>query len=450
MADHCAVTIPLEKIRRIQIYVNTARKSLAAIKKETGADYILNGTLYNMKTFHPNCHLKVDGEVLACPDYTVEGYAWNQGPDISMDTLPDGRALNYIACTPLIVSGTPVAKLTYDPGQGGRRGRSAIGIKAGRLALYCTRDGSSASRTPEKLRDDLAAAGWESAVMLDGGGSSQCDFPNGTVESERIVATYLLFWEKKNRTKEETNIGNFKKKVCLDAGHDASNTANASPDGTYLEHEFALDMAKRIKSVLESAGVQVVETRPDSDAVSLEERRRISNKASPDLFVSLHSNAAVGTGWNSARGWECYVYGLSGKRYEAAKAILARVEGVAPAIRKEAILERPELYVLKHTIAPAVLIEHGFHTNKEDVAWMKNDAYRQRLAQAEGYGILDYLCVPIPMEKTESELAVEWITGNGIMKGGESGDLMLEKPMTRKEFAVMMWRYKNKSEHGTF
>ena len=84
-----------------------------------------------MKTFRPNCHLKVDGEVLACPDYTVEGYAWNQGPDISMDTLPDGSQLNYIACTPLIVSGAPVEKLTYDPGQGGIRGRSAIGIRQG-------------------------------------------------------------------------------------------------------------------------------------------------------------------------------------------------------------------------------------------------------------------------------------------------------------------------------
>ena len=71
--DHCAVTIPMEKIRRIRIYINTARKSLAAIKKETGADYILNGTLYNMKTFRPNCHLKALGQVLACPEYAVAG-----------------------------------------------------------------------------------------------------------------------------------------------------------------------------------------------------------------------------------------------------------------------------------------------------------------------------------------------------------------------------------------
>lgn len=54
MADHLAVTIPLSNIERIQIYVNTARKSLSEIQGETGADYIINGTLYNMRTFEPN------------------------------------------------------------------------------------------------------------------------------------------------------------------------------------------------------------------------------------------------------------------------------------------------------------------------------------------------------------------------------------------------------------
>ncbi|MDR3729482.1 MAG: hypothetical protein Q3X94_06850 [Oscillospiraceae bacterium] len=133
MADYCAVTIPLGDIEQIQLYINTARKSLSAIRAETGADYILNGTLYNMSTFEPNCHLKAEGEVLCRPPYAVAGYAWQTGPDISMDTLPDDGQNNYIACTPLIVSGAPLNSLTYDVGQGGERGRSAIGIKDGRL-----------------------------------------------------------------------------------------------------------------------------------------------------------------------------------------------------------------------------------------------------------------------------------------------------------------------------
>lgn len=193
MSNPCAVTVPLSRIGRIQVYVNIRRRTLTQIMRETGADYGLNGTLYNMRTMAVNCHLKADGKVLAAPAYTVAGYAWDTGPDIRMDMLPNS-AQNYIACTPLIVSGKALSKLTYDPGQGGKRGRSAIGIKGDRLALYCSRDGSAAARTPEALRDDMEAAGWESAIMLDGGGSSQCDFQGQRITSSRRVQHYILVY----------------------------------------------------------------------------------------------------------------------------------------------------------------------------------------------------------------------------------------------------------------
>lgn len=196
MADHCAVTIPLKDIARIQIYINSPRKTLSSIKQATGADYLLNGTLYNMSTGAVNCHLKTEGRVIARPGYSVYGYAWDVGPDIAMRVLPTNTA-NYIACTPLIIGGVKSAKPTYDPGQGGRRGRSAIGIKGDRLALYCTRDGGSMARTPEGLRDDLYAAGWDSAVMLDGGGSSQCDFAGKKITSSRKVQHLILVYLRK-------------------------------------------------------------------------------------------------------------------------------------------------------------------------------------------------------------------------------------------------------------
>ena len=81
----------------------------------------------------------------------------------------------------------------------GRRGRSAMGIKGDRLALYCTRDGSGAARTPEQLREDLHAAGWDSAVMLDGGGSSQCDFAGKKIVSFRKVQHLILVYLKRGR-----------------------------------------------------------------------------------------------------------------------------------------------------------------------------------------------------------------------------------------------------------
>lgn len=204
MADFCAVTIPLAEIRRIQIYLNPQRKTLTAIKKETGANYLLNGTLYNMTTGKVNCHLKVDGQAIAKPGYTVQGLEWDTGPDIAMSGLPSGKR-SYIACTPLIVGGRKLDKLTYDGGQDGKRGRSAIGLKGDRLALYCTRDGSASGRTPEQLRDDLHAAGWESAIMLDGGGSSQCDFAGQAVPSGRCVQHLILVYLKEKKGETDMN-----------------------------------------------------------------------------------------------------------------------------------------------------------------------------------------------------------------------------------------------------
>lgn len=209
------------------------------------------------------------------------------------------------------------------------------------------------------------------------------------------------------------------KKVCLDAGHNAGNQANKSPDGTYFEHEFALDMAKRIKRHLERHGVEVAETRPDGSDVSLGQRCRISNQAGADLFVSLHSNAtgALSTGpdgWGSARGWECYVYGLSGERYEAARAILAQVQGTASVIRPTPIRAWPGLYVLAHTNAPAVLIEHGFHTSREDVQFLKDPAYRETLAAAEARGVLNYLGIPW-QPVSELDAAVDKLAEAGII-----------------------------------
>ena len=39
-------SIPLGDIERIQIYINRSVKTLAEIKAETGADYLINGGLY--------------------------------------------------------------------------------------------------------------------------------------------------------------------------------------------------------------------------------------------------------------------------------------------------------------------------------------------------------------------------------------------------------------------
>jgi hypothetical protein len=201
MANLCTATIPFNAIERIQIYINNGRRqTVADIKTATGADYVLNGTLYNMSTGEAVCHLKADGKLYCSPAYAVYGYAWNTPGDFGLTLLPnvplsgDIGKRNYIACDRLIPTMSPY----IGKDRQGKRGRTAIGIKDGCLALYCSKDGTTAARTPEKLRDELYAAGWDDAIMLDGGGSSQCDFLGAKVKSSRKVAHLILVYLKKS------------------------------------------------------------------------------------------------------------------------------------------------------------------------------------------------------------------------------------------------------------
>lgn len=194
--------IPLETVERVQIYINTGRKTLEAIKAETGADYLLNGGLYNMAQWRAVCNLKADGYICAEDPWQYRGYAWDAGPDISMQIVPVGEKLNYICCVALIWNGQPL-NLDYPAELGGARPRSAMGLKGGRLCLYCT----NSNVTPEGLRSELLELGWESAVMLDGGGSSQCDFDGQRITSARVVHNLILVYTRKGEKEDKPMDG---------------------------------------------------------------------------------------------------------------------------------------------------------------------------------------------------------------------------------------------------
>lgn len=380
--------IPLSKVSKIQLYINSGKKSLAAVMAETGADYGMNGGLFSgSKSL---CNVKADGKVVNDPGWTEYGYAWNTGPDISMDIIPNSKK-NYIGCVQLKAGKAPA----YQPDMGGKRGRTAMGLAGSNLVLYCTGDGTADASTPEDLHTEmLQKFQCDSALMLDGGGSSQCDFKGKKITASRVVANLILVYLKKEGDKPVSD----KKKVVLDAGH-GNQSNNQSPDGSYSEPEFALDMAERMRAILTRHGVAVTFTRSGADNPTgkadtndLQYRCDVANAIKDlDLFVSLHSNAA-GSGWSSARGWEIYASspGDTAGRNIAAKAIAKRVREAGVTVHGEAV-KHERFYVLKNTTAPAVLIEHGFHTNKEDVALLKSADHRKKLAVAQCKGILDYL-----------------------------------------------------------
>lgn len=175
--------------------------------------------------------------------------------------------------------------------------------------------------------------------------------------------------------------------VCLDYGHGKSTAGKRSPDGTLLEYEFNRDVGRRLKTILERHNVKVIQTVDDDTDLALVSRCGVANYHDCDYFVSIHANADKEY-WTSANGWEIYVVSLGGKAEELAKKIQKHSKELG---LKDRGLKTANFTVLTDTNMPAVLIEHGFYTNKEECEKLKDSNFRHKCAECDAKGILEQL-----------------------------------------------------------
>ena len=181
---------------KAQIYYNKNKKSLAEIKKETGCTHVINGYLFNKK-FQPVEWCVIDGRAISTSMYNDFGFAlFKSKPLFNLASL--FKDTNFLSGIPIIVKGNfAYRRLTPDVAREAQR--TAVGwTKEGKIILFC----SSGRMTREKLQGKMKDLGAYNALMLDGGGSTQCIFPTGKIYSSRKVPTVLCFW-KKSENKEE-------------------------------------------------------------------------------------------------------------------------------------------------------------------------------------------------------------------------------------------------------
>ena len=175
--------------------------------------------------------------------------------------------------------------------------------------------------------------------------------------------------------------------ICLDYGHGASTEGKKSPDGTLLEYEFNRDVGRRLKAILERHNVEVIESAIGDADVSLSARCDVANFYKCDYFVSIHANAHKEE-WTDASGWEIYIIAKGGQAEELAKRIHKYSKELG---LKDRGIKVANFQVLRDTEMPAVLIEHGFYTNKEECEKLKSDSFRQKCAECDAKGILEQL-----------------------------------------------------------
>ncbi|MBS3026495.1 MAG: N-acetylmuramoyl-L-alanine amidase [Dolichospermum sp. DET50] len=172
--------------------------------------------------------------------------------------------------------------------------------------------------------------------------------------------------------------------VIIDPGHGGKDSG-ALGIGGVQEKDIILPIGKRIAEILERNGIQVIMTRDSDFFVSLPGRVTIAQRANADAFVSIHANSA-GENRPEVNGLETYHYntGLTLARIVHSK-ILQSLNIRDRSVRKA------RFYVLRKNSMPAILVETGYLTGRNDVAKLRTTAYQNQMADAIAQGILQYL-----------------------------------------------------------
>ncbi|MEQ2528805.1 N-acetylmuramoyl-L-alanine amidase [Bacillaceae bacterium CLA-AA-H227] len=192
-------------------------------------------------------------------------------------------------------------------------------------------------------------------------------------------------------------------KILIDAGHGYNTPGKRSPDGM-REYEFNRVVASYAKSLLEKFDdVTVYFSHSDTKDVSLQERTNKANHLDVDCFVSIHANA-YGTGWNNVSGIETYVYTT---KPTVATALAEKVQKnlIVATGRTDRGVKTGTFHVLKATAMPAIIVECGFMTNKEEVQLLRSDVYRRTCAEAIVKGIKSQFKLKDKLEMTYTVLA---------------------------------------------
>ena len=214
------------------------------------------------------------------------------------------------------------------------------------------------------------------------------------------------------RPQRVQNVGKVQT-VVLDPGHGGHDKGAVSRYGN--EKDFALDVARKLRPLLQAKGLRVVMTREGDYFVPLDVRAQIANAARNSIFVSVHFNATNDD--RNATGFEIFSFTPRGAPSTSDNAVapssLSMQAGTLVDSQSLALsacvyhsllghipefdrgIKRARFAVLRQTKVPAVLIEGGFLTERGESRLIANKDWRTKLAGAISVGIENYQALAV-------------------------------------------------------
>ncbi|MEI2358423.1 N-acetylmuramoyl-L-alanine amidase CwlD [Mesobacillus zeae] len=188
------------------------------------------------------------------------------------------------------------------------------------------------------------------------------------------------------------------KVILIDPGHGGVDPGAGGKDAR--EKEIALSISLKLRDYLQQQGALVIMTREtdvdlaDKDlkgfrkrkVQDLKRRRDLINTSDADFYASIHLNAIPSPKWKGAQTFYSGNYRDSKRAATLIQAELRRNLENTDRKAKSA----NQIYLLKHTKKPGVLVEVGFISNPGEKRLLKTDEYQDELAASIYEGILRY------------------------------------------------------------
>ena len=205
------------------------------------------------------------------------------------------------------------------------------------------------------------------------------------------------------------------RKICIDPGHgitDKRGTEEQAPGSGIMksahvsgaegelitEEEFNLDVALKVRALLEENGAEVVMTRTTSQGdLSNIERAQLGNTC--DIAVRIHADSSESSSANgiSVLTPEKNYFDNDNMVSESRRLSELVLENTVSCTgaRNRGVVQRSDMTGFNWSDVPTTLIECGFLSNAEEEKKLADDEYRQMLAQGIYNGIAEYYGITV-------------------------------------------------------
>jgi N-acetylmuramoyl-L-alanine amidase len=204
------------------------------------------------------------------------------------------------------------------------------------------------------------------------------------------IVLILFAFKYKNKTVADAMRSDEPITIVIDAGHGGIDAGVKSKDGKYTEAQLTLQIAKKIGELGKEYNVKVWMTRQDNNLPGnaatikdgLKKRIEICEQATPFVFISIHMNTDERSNTNS--GFEA---AITGKKEIPASALLAsaflqNISSVYKVNDKPVKMPEGSVFVLDKNLYPAVLLQCGYISNAEDLAFITKEENQEKLARS--------------------------------------------------------------------